>query len=145
MDLIYASWGNTVGLVVAGALIAYFLYNFITTGKKLNKPASPNVKILTDSNFEETVGTGVSLVDFWAAWCQPCRVQGPIVDELANEMHSKANICKLNIDENKKIATKLGIRSIPTMMLFKNGRIAGKFVGVQSKHFLMNELNKQLG
>lgn len=144
MELVYASWGNTVGLIIAAALIGYFLYNFLVTSKKLNKPASPNVKILNDANFEKVIGQGVSLVDFWAAWCQPCRIQGPIIDEVADEVGQKANICKLNIDENKRTAAKLGIQSIPTTMLFRNGKIVNKFVGVKTRSFLMKELNKHL-
>ncbi|MCF8368191.1 MAG: thioredoxin [Bacteroidales bacterium] len=110
----------------------------------MNAPPSENIKILTDSTFETTIKNGVSLVDFWAAWCGPCKVQGPIVDEIANEIGEKANICKLDIDKNQRTATKLGIRNIPTLILFKDGKPVDKFVGVKPKGVLMKAINQHI-
>ena len=81
------------------------------------------VQQLSDATFEASVleQSGVVLVDFWAPWCGPCRMVGPIVDDLAEEYAGKATIAKLNVDENQQTAMKYGIMSIPTLMIFKNG------------------------
>lgn len=110
----------------------------------MNKPPSVNVKVLTDDNFGSTIKNGVSLVDFWAAWCGPCRVQGPIVDEIADEIGEKAKICKLDIDQHKKIAGQLGIQSIPTILIFKDGKMVQKFVGVKSKSALIKAIESHI-
>ncbi|MCD4696348.1 MAG: thioredoxin [Bacteroidales bacterium] len=110
----------------------------------MNKPPSENIKILTDDSFDKAIKTGVSLVDFWAAWCGPCKVLGPIVDEIADEIGDKANICKLDIDRNQKTAAKLGIKNIPTILLFKNGKPVDKFVGVKPKGILLKAINRHL-
>jgi len=135
--IVEAGFGEYITYIVAGGLIAYIMYSFLKAKNKMNKPPSENVKILSDENFKSTIKSGVALVDFWAAWCGPCKVQGPIVDEVADEIGDKANICKLDIDHNKKIAGQLGIQSIPTMLLFKDGKIVEKFVGVKPKGVLL--------
>lgn len=142
--IVEAGFGEYITYIIAGALVAYIAYNFLKAKKQMNKPPSENVKILSDKNFKATVNSGVSLVDFWAAWCGPCKVQGPIVDEVADEIGDKANICKLDIDQNQKIAGQLGIQSIPTMLLFKDGKIVEKFVGVKPKGVLIKAVNAHL-
>jgi thioredoxin 1 len=84
------------------------------------------------------------LVDFWAVWCGPCQMQGPIVEEVAKQMDGKAMVGKLNVDENPVISQKYGIMSIPTLIIFKGGQPVKQFVGVQSKDTLVSELNKLL-
>ena len=106
--------------------------------------ASAAVKELNDSTFETATASGVSLVDFWAPWCGPCRMQGPIVDELASEIGDKATIAKVNVDDSPSIAAKFGIRSIPTIYIMKDGQVAEQFVGVQTKENLQKAINKQL-
>jgi thioredoxin 1 len=138
------TFGSILTLAISGTLIVMLVYLFLRAKKQLNKPPSVNVKILTDANFESTVGSGVSLVDFWAAWCGPCKVQGPIVDEVADELVGKASICKLNIDENVIAAQKYGIQSIPTILIFKNGKPVKKFVGVRSKAALISAIEELL-
>jgi len=100
--------------------------------------------IITDQNFEKEVlkSTKPVLVDFWAVWCGPCQMQGPIVEDVAKEMAGKAVVGKLNVDENPQMAQKYGVMSIPTIMMFKNGTVVKQFVGVQSKEVLLGELNK---
>jgi thioredoxin 1 len=136
-----SSTGSTITYIVASAVLVYIIYMFFKNRKRMNRPPSENVKILTDGNFNSTINNGVSLVDFWAAWCGPCRFQGPIVDEIADEIGDKANICKLDIDQHKKTAGKLGIQSIPTIMIFKDGKMVQKFVGVKPKPVLVKAIN----
>src|SRR3989304_10327832 len=99
---------------------------------------------LTDGNFDGEVlkADKPVLVDFWAVWCGPCQLQDPIVEEIAKELHEKAKVGKLNVDENPTITQKYSIMSIPTIMIFKGGTVVKQFIGVQSKTTLLGELNK---
>jgi thioredoxin 1 len=99
---------------------------------------------LTGADFESTLSEGVSLVDFWAPWCGPCRMIAPIIEELAADFDGKAKICKVNTDEEQDIAVKFGIRSIPTIMFFKNGEMVDQIVGAQSKQALADKINALL-
>jgi len=102
--------------------------------------------IFTDATFENTVlkADKPVLVDFWAAWCGPCRMQGPIVEEVATQLDGKAIVGKLNVDENPTTAGQFGIMSIPTIILFQKGKPVKQFVGVQSKETLVGEIQKLL-
>jgi thioredoxin 1 len=98
---------------------------------------------LNSETFKENTSQNdkITMVDFWAPWCGPCKIIGPIVDELANEYGDKAIIAKLNVDENPEIAAQLGIRNIPTILFFKNGEVVDKVVGMNSKSTLENKIN----
>ncbi len=99
---------------------------------------------LNNDNFEATIAEGVTMVDFWAPWCGPCRMIAPIVEELAEEYEGKATISKVNTDEEQDIAVKFGIRSIPTVMFFKNGEVADTMVGAASKQAFAEKLDALL-
>lgn len=101
---------------------------------------------LTDANFEELVlkSNKPVLVDFWAEWCGPCRMVGPIVEELHNDYEDKAIIGKVNVDHNPEVSAKYGIRSIPTVLFFKNGEIVDKQVGAAPKATYSSKLDAQL-
>ncbi len=99
---------------------------------------------LNNDNFEATVNEGVSLVDFWAPWCGPCRMIAPLIEELAEDFDGKASICKVNTDEQQDLAVKFGIRSIPTILLMKDGEIVETMVGASSKQVFTDKINEQL-
>ncbi len=99
---------------------------------------------LTAANFEEITNNGVSMVDFWAPWCGPCRMIAPVIDELAGDFEGKANICKVNTDEQQDLAVKFGIRSIPTILFMKNGQVVDQMVGASSKQAFTDKINSLL-
>ena len=109
--------------------------------------ASELIKHISDASFEADVlksGNAV-LVDYWAEWCGPCKMIAPILDELAGTYQGKLTIAKMNVDENREIPAKFGIRGIPTLMLFKNGELAAQKVGALSKAQLTAFIDQNLG
>jgi len=99
---------------------------------------------LTKENFEATVNEGVSLVDFWAPWCGPCRMIAPVIEELAADFDGKANICKVNTDEQQELASKFGVRSIPTILIMQDGVVKDTMIGAASKQAFADKLNSLL-
>lgn len=101
--------------------------------------------VLTDANFDETIQSDKPvLVDFWAEWCGPCKMIGPAVEELANDYEGKAVIAKLNVDENPQTTAKFGVRSIPTLLVFRKGQVVDKQVGAVPKSILAQKLEAQV-
>lgn len=101
---------------------------------------------ITDANFEEVVlkSDKPVLIDFWAEWCGPCRMVGPVVEEIAKDYDGKAIVGKVNVDNNPQISTQFGIRNIPTLLYFKNGEVVDKQVGAGPKSVLASKLEAQL-
>jgi thioredoxin 1 len=107
---------------------------------------SDKISHLTNDTFKSAVSSAATplLVDFWAPWCGPCKAIAPVLDELAAEFDGKISIAKVNIDENEAIAAEYGIRAIPTMLLFKGGRVIEQIVGLMSKAALKTKLAAQI-
>ena len=102
-------------------------------------------KVVTDANFAETLNTELPvMVDFWATWCGPCRAITPIIEELAQEYEGKAVIAKCNVDECDDVPMNYGIRSIPTLLFFKNGEVVDRHVGAASKADLAAKIDANL-
>ena len=100
----------------------------------------------TEENFEKEVlqSDKPVLVDFWAVWCGPCKMLTPTIEQLASEFEGKAKVGKVNVDENQSLAARYGIMSIPTVMIFKDGKVVEQFIGVQPKGVYVDALNKYL-
>ena len=133
-------------MVIIGAAISLFgIIIFINIRKLKNTQHvldNENILHLNVTNFQKEINNGVVLVDFWAAWCMPCKILAPILNETATEIKGNARIGKLNVEECQIIASKYGVRSIPTMILFKNGKEINRFVGVKQKDFLLKQIDK---
>ncbi len=131
-----------IGLGILALLIIWFYNSYKKILTKMNSKVSDKLIILTDINFKNQISKGVTLVDFWADWCQPCKIQGPIISELADEIDGKAKICKLDVQNNPKTSNELMIRNIPTIIIFKEGKPVKQFVGIKSKKVLLKALEE---
>jgi len=134
------------GLIIAIVVIAVLAVLFIRSYNKMkNAPAvedSELIEHLTAQNFEHKTKSGVVLVDFWASWCMPCKMMAPILNEVAIATEDKAKIYKLNVDEQQQVAAKYGIRNIPTMILFKDGKEVERIIGVKPKESIISSIQK---
>lgn len=108
--------------------------------------SSELIKNVSDASFDADVlqATGPVLVDYWAEWCGPCKMIAPVLDELASDYQGKLTIAKMNVDENRDVPAKFGIRGIPTLMLFKDGQLAATKVGAMNKSQLTAFIDQQL-
>jgi len=136
----------TIFFIVLGIiLVVVFGYGFYTTQKMKKAPDVPNstkIKILSDKTFAQQIKSGVVLVDFWASWCMPCKMMAPILNDVAEQATGNVTIAKLNVEQNQSTASKYKVRSIPTMILFKNGKEMNRIVGVKPKDYVLKEIAK---
>ncbi len=107
---------------------------------------SANIVTLTSSNFDDEIKEAATpiLVDFWAEWCGPCRMVTPVLEKLADEYAGKARVGKVNVDEHSGLAAKFGVQSIPTLLLFKEGKVVEQFIGATSRDVLAELLDKHV-
>ena len=136
---------SIVIIIILFFVIAFAFLLFRAYGKMKNTPlveSDERIITLTDSNFQKSIANKTILVDFWAPWCGPCRIIAPTLNELAPELPEGLYIGKVNVDENRTLAQKFGIRGIPTFIVFKNGKEVNRFSGVKPKSFLLNQLKK---
>ena len=134
------------GLIIAVVVIAVVAILIIRSYSKMkNAPAvaeSELIEHLTAQNFAHKTKSGIVLVDFWADWCMPCKMMAPILNEVAEATDGTATIYKLNVDEQQQVAAKYGIRNIPTMILFKDGKEVERIIGVKPKDYIISSINK---
>ena len=134
------------GIIIAAVVIAVVAVLIIRSYNKMkNAPAvadSELIEHLTAQNFAHKTKNGIVLVDFWADWCMPCKMMAPILNEVAEATDGTATIYKLNVDEQQQVAAQFGIRSIPTMILFKDGKEVERIIGVKSKEAVIASINK---
>jgi len=134
------------GLIIAVVVIAVVAILIIRSYSKMkNAPAvadSELIEHLTAQNFAHKTKSGIVLVDFWADWCMPCKMMAPILNEVAEATDGTASIYKLNVDEQQQVAAKYGIRNIPTMILFKDGKEVERIIGVKPKDYIISSINK---
>ncbi|MBK9291391.1 MAG: thioredoxin [Bacteroidetes bacterium] len=142
MDYTLLLW--LVVLVLLGVLFYRRVRQFRALTSHSADESDAPVQVLNGSNFDQTIANGLTLVDFWAPWCGPCRVIAPIMGSLASDYQGRVTVGKVNVDENQAIAARFGIRSIPTIILFKDGKVVEQLVGVRPKPALEKLLQKHL-
>jgi thioredoxin 1 len=131
-------------LIITAIVIVFFIFMvFRAKARMKNIPlVNDHEKILnlTDKNFRNQTKNKIVLVDFWAAWCGPCRVMAPVLNEIAGELKGSSYVGKVNVEQYQSLAQQFKIRGIPTMVLFKDGLEVNRFVGMKSKEFLIRQI-----
>lgn len=130
--------------IIIGSLVGSFIIiNIYARIKMKNTPQVDDHKdilTLSEKNFQQQTKGKVVLVDFWAAWCAPCRMMAPVLNDVAEELTGNMKVGKINIEQQKALANQFKVRSIPTLILFKNGKEVKRFVGIKQKEFLLTEI-----
>jgi thioredoxin 1 len=121
----------------------YYFCRVKTESKNSNMDTSEILHINMPT-FDKVINSGLVLVDFWAEWCQPCKLQDPYLAEVAKETPDSIIVAKINVDDNRYIARQQGVRNIPTMILYDHGKPVERLVGVQSKEMIMRAINKHI-
>ena len=137
-----------VCVLIVSLTVALAVFSIGQTKAEETKTGGKTIKtdeiVLTDANFTTETSKDVVLIDFWAPWCRPCLMQGPILEKVAVAMSGKVKIGKCNVDEAPQSAERFGIRSIPTLIILKDGKVVEQFVGVQREEELISALTKHI-
>ena len=134
---------TTLIITMSVIVILVSLY-FIARARMKNIPVvadSDRILTLTDKNFQHQTKNRLVLVDFWAAWCAPCRMMAPVLNDVSSELAENSFVGKVNIEQYQSLAQKFQVRNIPTLILLKNGKEINRFVGVKSREFLLQQMN----
>ena len=137
---------NTALLIIGAILLLFVGLNIYARFKMKNMPLEEdhaNILELNDKNFQQQLKNKLVLVDFWAAWCAPCRMMAPVLNEVASELSGNQKVGKVDIEKYQSLAQQYKVRSIPTLILFKNGKEIDRFVGIKQKNFLIDQMRKQ--
>lgn len=129
-------------IAVVATVVLLYVYTRIKMKSITNVATSEKIITLTDANFAHQLKGKTVLVDFWADWCMPCKMMAPILNDLASDIPDGSYVAKLDVDKNQSTAQKYNVRSIPTLILFKDGKEVNRFVGVKNKDFLKKEMMK---
>ena len=134
---------QTAFIIIGSIILGFLILNVYARIKMKSLPkVADHVSILTltDKNFQQQTKNKVVLVDFWAEWCAPCKMMAPVLNDVAGDLTGNSHVGKLNIEQYKSIAQQFNVRSIPTLILFKNGKEVKRFVGIKQKDFLLKEI-----
>ena len=135
---------QTALIIIGSIILGFLIINVYARLKMKNLPKvadHANILTLTDKNFQQQTKNKVVLVDFWAEWCPPCKMMAPVLNEVADELNGNSHVGKLNIEQYQSMAQQFNVRSVPTLILFKNGKEVKRFVGIKQKDFLLKEIN----
>ena len=135
---------NIALIIIIGLIIAFVIY-VMKSIKKIKTSAqvhdSEKIIQLDEKNFNYITKGRVALVDFWAEWCMPCKMMAPVLNEIANEVNDSVKVCKVNVESAQPLVAKFSVRSIPTLVLLKNGIEVNRFVGIKTKDFLLKQIS----
>ncbi len=138
---------QTTLIIIGVAVVAVFIFRTIAMAQMKKTPMVADhekVLTLTDQNFQQKTKGKVVLVDFWASWCAPCRMMAPVLNDVASELKGNSHVGKVDIQQFQSLANQFKVRSIPTLILLKNGAEINRFVGIKSKDFLLKEMAKAI-
>lgn len=136
---------QTAFIVIGIVVVAVFVFRTIAMAQMKKTPLVADhekVLTLTEQNFQQKTKGKLVLVDFWATWCAPCRMMAPVLNDVASELNGNSHVGKVDIQQYQSLANQFKVRSIPTLILFKNGKEINRFVGIKSKEFLLKEMAK---
>ncbi len=133
-----------IALIIVGAVVLLFVGLIYYSRRKFknmpNVAPHKDILILNDKNFNQRLKGKLVLVDFWAEWCGPCKVMSPILNEVAAESNDEFLVAKVDVDKNQPLAQKYNVRSIPTLVAYRNGKEVARYVGIKTKSFLLKEM-----